>query len=1005
MDRSSLLSLPVRRPLPTLAAGLGLSLLLGLVAARVPFDNAADAWLPAGDPERAVYDAFRARFGADAFVLVGTGLDAGDPAAAETLLRLAERLRALEGVARVDAPVASGTLVEQARAALPGLLAAVDRAAEGAPDSRQLALLQAELHAARPFALHLDDPQAAVPSYRAAQRAALRVLRQLDPALPRALEASQPPIAALVAGREAQALPALFWWAFARGAELRAGRIEAAQLFSLGRLDEVMRWVLQREEGFWQGGAHLYWGMRLTLPRAYGGDPGTAMGHFEAVRRLRPDALLPRVIQAELLAPTHAATPAGAGREQVLLATRAAWEALVFPLREVLAAPPDPEAPDPVGDAVARERAAALLQDPSLAGVPTPPDAPALSPVTPPRGPSPALDPLGRRLRAPGHAALLVTPAPALGPGQRAALVARIEALLAGQDQLGPVHLAGPDVITRELDLATQQGFGGLFPLVLLAMVAVLYGALGSLRAAGAVLLAAAAAAIGTLGLLSLAGQALNLLAVTIPAVVAVIASTYSLHLVSRYLDGEALGPDAPLERRAAAWEAAARATFLPCWFAALTTALGFASLIPTSIPPVRELGIFAGLGTLLALLASYALVPAALVLSRRVLPGPAVARWWDAARARAAAEALRRHQHPVLLGGLVLAFLAAFGLGQLRVESHVLRFFPPSHRLPRAFEELEPALFGLTPLELWLEGPAGEVLSPAALDGLDELIRLSRQDDPPLVTHALSPLLDLEAELPGVERAALGAVLVGASQGAPDPRLAAYLGREGPRLHLRVTLACRTTSSDEFHQLVQALRAAAPSRLPPAVTLHVTGSVPLLVRVQLLLVQTQLSSFALSFLLVGAAVWLQVRSLALALLSLVPSLLPILVTLGVMGWSGISLNTATVTVAGIALGLVIDDTIHFLHCWEAARRAGHGPVEALAGVLSRVGRPIVSTSAALALGFGVFALSSFRPTLFFGLLIAVTALAALVCVLLLLPALLLLLQGRRARTPGPRPG
>jgi len=128
--------------------------------------------------------------------------------------------------------------------------------------------------------------------------------------------------------------------------------------------------------------------------------------------------------------------------------------------------------------------------------------------------------------------------------------------------------------------------------------------------------------------------------------------------------------------------------------------------------------------------------------------------------------------------------------------------------------------------------------------------------------------------------------------------------------------------------------------------------------------------------------------------ISLVPNLLPILVTLGFMGLLEIPLNTATVTVAGIALGLVVDDTIHLLHAWVEARNAGATIVAATERMLHHVGRPVLVTSVAVGAGFGVFAFSPFRPTLFFGLLIAVTAVTALLCDLGLLPALLLRLPG-----------
>jgi YHS domain-containing protein len=115
------------------------------------------------------------------------------------------------------------------------------------------------------------------------------------------------------------------------------------------------------------------------------------------------------------------------------------------------------------------------------------------------------------------------------------------------------------------------------------------------------------------------------------------------------------------------------------------------------------------------------------------------------------------------------------------------------------------------------------------------------------------------------------------------------------------------------------------------------------------------------------------------------------------MGLLAVPLDTATVTVAGIALGLVVDDTIHFLHEYGRARGEGQDRGGAVAETLFRVGRPVFVTSLAVAAGFGAFAFSPFRPTLYFGLLIAWTSVAAVVCDLVVLPALLQL------RGPGAR--
>jgi predicted RND superfamily exporter protein len=169
-----------------------------------------------------------------------------------------------------------------------------------------------------------------------------------------------------------------------------------------------------------------------------------------------------------------------------------------------------------------------------------------------------------------------------------------------------------------------------------------------------------------------------------------------------------------------------------------------------------------------------------------------------------------------------------------------------------------------------------------------------------------------------------------------------------------------------------------------------------LLIEGQVLLLKTQIWSFASAFAAIALVILLAFRSLPLALLALPPNIVPVAVTLGLMGYANIPLNTATVTVAGIALGLLVDDTIHILYRWLVQRRLGKDSPEALTKALHQIGNPAVMTSMSFAVGFGMFAFAPFRPTTYFGMLIAITAFTGMLCDVVVFPALLL--RVRRVR-------
>ena len=347
------------------------------------------------------------------------------------------------------------------------------------------------------------------------------------------------------------------------------------------------------------------------------------------------------------------------------------------------------------------------------------------------------------------------------------------------------------------------------------------------------------------------------------------------------------------------------------------------------------------------------------------------------------------------------LSAVCAVGLGRLELESHILRFFPPEHRIPTHYEDIEAKLLGLTPFELEIEGERDRVLSAETLEAMDRYLEEALRDEP-LLRQALSPLVVESGAAPaGVRAAQLEATLPLDTEDLPES-LRRFVWISDERLALRTTLAASTASSNQCDALIQRLRQRLDGAFPPGVDARITGAATLLIHGQVLLLDTQLRSFAFALAAVTLVIAVVFRSASLVLVSLIPNLMPVAVTLGLMGLFGVPLNTATVTVAGIALGLIVDDTIHFLHGYWESRRAGRRASVAVAETLFTVGRPVLVTSLAVAAGFGAFAFSPFRPTLFFGLLIAWSSLAAVVCDLVVLPALLQL--RRRDPAPGPDP-
>lgn len=580
------------------------------------------------------------------------------------------------------------------------------------------------------------------------------------------------------------------------------------------------------------------------------------------------------------------------------------------------------------------------------------------------------------------HAAFVIIPQDGMPVAQKSALVERLERLLHATP-LGAFSLAGTAVITHDLDTGSRDSLLTMGPIVALVLCAVLYFTTREWRALAAVLLVIAVASTWSLGLLGLFSRPLNLVVVILPAILAVCVITQAMHTLSAYHHLPAGTP--PRE----AWPTALRQVFTPSLFCALTTAAGFLSLATSSIAPVRDLGLFTAAGVLFCFALSFTLFPALLSLSPHVVPhGVEAQSSWTPARALSLSRFIASRRRLILLASTLVLLLSVYGITLIRVDSHILEFFPASHRVPQNYRAIEKHLLGLTPVDIVLSGPRNALLTDASLSTYRRFFAQILQDEP-LARQVVSVLIepsrghDLELVMTAAElREALDA-------GDLPPALHAFVRLEGNQITLRTTLLTTTASTNEVYELIERLRrrlAAAP--VSPGLTSSITGATPLLIEGQFLLLQTQIQSFATALVIVALAILIAFRSFRAATVILIPNLIPIASTLGIMGFAGIPLNTATVTVAGIALGLIVDDSIHYYHHFHHTL-ALVPPAEANYQTLLQLARPIAITSLAVSCGFALFGLSPFLPTAYFGILLALTAASALVCVLLLLPALL----------------
>lgn len=553
-------------------------------------------------------------------------------------------------------------------------------------------------------------------------------------------------------------------------------------------------------------------------------------------------------------------------------------------------------------------------------------------------------------------------------------------------------HLSGEPVIENEMNRFMRRDLETFIPITLTLTAATL---LLLFRTPLGVLLPMAAIVASTawaLAIFLLSGRTVNNVSSMIPPLIMVIAASDAVHLFSHYRS------HAHLLGRAAAITETVRRIGPGCLMTSLTTAAGFASLTASPIPALDDFGRFSALGVLFSFFLTIIALPAALHL----LPVPAEPRaavqhdvW-----IRTLAARLTAAPRWILTASLAIFAVSVALIPQIRVETDDLTYFKEGSTIRSDTALLQHHLGGVRPLDLVLTGESGAFTDPerlARLARFGDWVRTVKGIDG--ATSAADLLTALFARLDGrpigdhtQPAIAQGYLFFELSEEGSD-ELARYLS--GDRAIAHIALQEGESRTSVMKVQIDQIRARVAQDFPE-LSLEVTGYAHFYMQISDLIVSSQVRSLAIALVSVTAMMVILFRSWRTGLLSMVPNIVPLTCTFGLMGAAGIALNSATAMVASVALGLAVDDTIHFLNHLQQERRTADSVAAALAPALRAVARPMLYTSLILGIGFGTLLFSRFVPSFYFGILAVATVVTALLGDLFLFPALLLTLERRR---------
>jgi predicted RND superfamily exporter protein len=503
------------------------------------------------------------------------------------------------------------------------------------------------------------------------------------------------------------------------------------------------------------------------------------------------------------------------------------------------------------------------------------------------------------------------------------------------------------------------------------------------------------------LALMVLLGKKMTVITSNMPVLLFVLTLPYTVYFIERYLERRGLDPAedpvvtstrAPLE----IWS--------PCLFSVLATMAGTAAHIPSGIMPVRTFGIMMTIGMAFSLAVVMLFLPAT-VVARPAVSGRAagVARE-PKGPLKALLTLVLRAPLAVVLFSLAVFVASIWGMTKIRVETKFIDYFHQKSEIYQGLDYIDNRMGGTTPLEVILKsGTPGYFKTPDGLAALDAVGRFFETVPETGNLRSLKTLVDeaRKAFKPGAkEPQILNLVLAYAKDQVREFCNADFTTS---RVLLRMKETAPTLNRKDILGRLSVHLNSLKDGPFKGIEARPTGVFLLYAN----MLDTYWPNTKKTFFLATAAIWLMLtvlfRSPIMALLVILPEILPVLLVLGVMGFTGIALDMVTVIIASVALGIGIDAAIQYAVRFKRELARSDGDIElAIRRSHATIGRAILIATSIVFAGFAMLCFSQFVPTIYFGLFTGVAILMGLFASLTTLPSMFLLLKYPRLKRDAP---
>ncbi|WGD33534.1 efflux RND transporter permease subunit [Olleya sp. YS] len=505
-----------------------------------------------------------------------------------------------------------------------------------------------------------------------------------------------------------------------------------------------------------------------------------------------------------------------------------------------------------------------------------------------------------------------------------------------------------------------------------------------------------------TLGIIGLLGYEITVLTALIPPLIIVIGIPNCIFLINKY-QNEVKSHGNKVRSLQRVITKVGNATLMTN----VTTASGFATFILTESQLLKEFGVVASLSILAIFILCLLIIP----IIYTFLPFPKdrhlehLNKRWIGGFVDWMERMVKEKRITIYVTSLVLLIVCLIGIFQIKISGSLIEDMPKNAQFFKDIRFFEDEFDGIMPLEIMVDTKKKQgVMKPSTLkrmDKIEEFINETPEFSKPisvvgLVKYSKQAYYNgnpkyYQLPSPGLEESFI--LKYAKNSSSKVDLLTNFVDSTGQ--YARITTFMKDIGTDKMERIQENLQAKIDNVFPKKkYNVTMTGKALVFQKGTKYLVKNLAISLSLAVILISLFMAYMFRSFRMIIVSLIPNLLPLVVTAGLMGYIGVPIKPSTILVFSIAFGISVDDTIHFLAKYRQELQANNWKIKkSVYGALRETGVSMFYTSIVLFFGFSVFIISSFGGTVALGALVSVTLLFAMLSNLLLLPSLLLSLE------------